>query len=72
MRKLTGKSARLAGVDFDKEAVNTVHDEAAEAEEAKIHEDQLEAYDPAAAKKEKANEKAEAKAADAAAEPAKE
>lgn len=69
MRNLTGKSARLAGVDFDKQSVNAVHDEAAEAEEAKIHEEQAEAYDPAAAKAEKAAEAAEAKAA---AEPAKE
>lgn len=38
MRKLTGKSARLSGVSFDKEAVNTVHDEKAEAEEVKLHE----------------------------------
>lgn len=63
MRALTGKSARLAGVDFDKESVNAVHDAAAEAEEAKLHDEQLEAYDPAAAKKEKEAEKAEAKAA---------
>src|SRR6266404_3471565 len=42
MRELTGKSARLAGVDFDREAVNAIHDEEAEAEEAKIHEAQVE------------------------------
>lgn len=63
MRELTGKSTRLAGVDFDKSAVNAVHDEAAEAEEAKIHEEQTAAYDPEAAKKAKAAEKAEAEAA---------
>lgn len=62
MRELTGKGARLAGVDFDKDAVNTIHDEAAEAEEAKIHEAQVEAYDPQAAKKEKEAEEAEAEA----------
>lgn len=62
MRKLTGKSARLSGVDFDKEAVNAVHDEAAEAEEERIHEEQVEAYDPEAAKAEKEQEKAEATA----------
>jgi large subunit ribosomal protein L19 len=62
MRNLTGKSARLSGVDFDREAVNAVHDEVAEAEEAKIHEEKLEAYDPEAAKAEKAEEKAEAEA----------
>ena len=36
MRKLTGKSARLSGVDFNKQAVNTIHDAEAEAEEAKL------------------------------------
>jgi len=39
MRALTGKSARLTGVDFDKQAVNTVRDEAAEAEAAKLAEE---------------------------------
>src|SRR5581483_6882560 len=38
MRSRTGKRARMTGVDFDRAAVNAVHDEAAEAEEAKIHE----------------------------------
>ncbi|MBX4201390.1 50S ribosomal protein L19 [Candidatus Saccharibacteria bacterium] len=65
MRNLTGKSARLSGVDFDKESVNAIHDEIAEAEEAKIHEEQVESYDPEAAKAEKAEEEAEAKAATA-------
>ena len=63
MRALTGKSARLTGVDFDREAVNAIHDEVAEAEEAKIHEEKLESYDPETAKAEKAEEEAEAKAA---------
>jgi large subunit ribosomal protein L19 len=63
MRERTGKRARLTGMEFDKEAVNAVHDEKAEAEEAKIHEEQLEAYDPETAKAEKAEEKAEADAA---------
>ena len=62
MRQLTGKSARLSGVDFDKEAVNAIHDEAAEAAEAEIHEKQVEAYDPEEAKAEKEAEKAEAEA----------
>jgi large subunit ribosomal protein L19 len=65
MRARTGKSARMIGMEFDKEAVNAVHDEAAEAEEEKIHEQQAAAYDPEAAKKEKAAEKAEAAAATA-------
>lgn len=38
MRKRTGKAARLQGLDFDKRAVNEVHDAAAEAEEAKLKE----------------------------------
>src|SRR4051812_31615474 len=63
MRELTGKSARLSGVDFDKEAVNAIHDEAAEAEEERIHEEQVDAYDPEEAKAEKAAEEAEASAA---------
>lgn len=72
MRGLTGKSARLSGMDFDKTAVNAIHDEAAEAEEAKIQQQQLEAYDPEAAKKEKAEEKAEAAAATTEPQPATE
>jgi large subunit ribosomal protein L19 len=63
MRALTGKSARLTGVDFDRQAVNAIHDEAAELEEAKIHEEKLESYDPEAAKAEKAEEEAAAEAA---------
>ena len=38
MRQRTGKSARLTGVDFDRSGVNDIHDEAAELEEAKLHE----------------------------------
>jgi large subunit ribosomal protein L19 len=38
MRDRTGKSARMAAVEFDSSAVNDVHDAAAEAEEAKLHE----------------------------------
>jgi large subunit ribosomal protein L19 len=62
MRELTGKSARLSGVEFDRDTVNAIHDEAAEAAEAEIHEKQLESYDPEAAKAEKAAEEAEAAA----------
>lgn len=51
MRARTGKSARMTGVDFDSNAVNAVHDEALEAEEAKIHEQKAaEAAEKAAAK----------------------
>ncbi len=62
MRELTGKSARLSGVDFDKQAVNVIHDEAAEAEEAKIHEESLAKHDEQAAKEAEAKAKEEAKA----------
>src|SRR5882757_8766983 len=34
MRKLTGKSARLQSLDFDRQAVNNIRDEAAEVAEA--------------------------------------
>ena len=39
LRQRSGKSARLAGMNFDREAVNSVRDEAAEAEEAKLAEE---------------------------------
>ena len=54
MRERTGKSARMSGVEFDREAVNAIHDEAAEAEEAKLKEE----------KAKEAAVTAEAKAAD--------
>jgi large subunit ribosomal protein L19 len=65
MRELTGKSARLSGVEFDRDAVNAVQDEEAEAEEAKIHEQNLESHDEDAEEraKEKAAEEAEVQAA---------
>jgi large subunit ribosomal protein L19 len=60
MRELTGKSARLSGVEFDRDAVNAIHDEEAEAEEAKIHEQNLETHDADAV--ERAKEEAEVEA----------
>src|SRR3954471_22886366 len=60
MRERTGKSARMTGVDFDRDAVNAVHDETAEAEEAKIHEQK--AAEAAAKAEEKAKEEAELEA----------
>lgn len=39
MRRLTGKSARLTGIEFDREAVNTVRDAEAEAEEEKLRQE---------------------------------
>jgi large subunit ribosomal protein L19 len=67
MRERTGKSARMTGVEFDREAVNTVHDAALEAEEAKLKEEV--AKEAAAKAEEKAKEEAEleAKAAEVAA-----
>jgi large subunit ribosomal protein L19 len=56
MRERTGKAARMTGIDFDKDAVNAVHDEALEAEEAKIHEQK--AAEAAAKAEEKAKEEA--------------
>lgn len=65
MRQRTGKAARLSAVDFDSKAVNDVHDEAAEAEEAKLKEDK--AAEAAAKAEEKAKLEAdnEAKVAEA-------
>ncbi|PID32118.1 50S ribosomal protein L19 [Candidatus Saccharibacteria bacterium] len=54
MRNRTGKAARLTGVDFDRSAVNDIHDAAAEAAEAEA----------AAAKAAEAAEKEAAKAAE--------
>lgn len=65
MRNLTGKSARLTGVDFDREAVNTVRDTAAEAEEEKLKEEQAKAAEAEAAKKAEEEAKNEAKVAEA-------
>lgn len=62
MRALTGKSARLSSVDFDRDAVNTIHDAAAEAEEERIEQEHSEQHDEIAA------EAKEEQAADAAAE----
>jgi large subunit ribosomal protein L19 len=45
MRERTGKRARLSSIDFNREAVNAVHDEHAEAEEAAIREEQKEVHD---------------------------
>ena len=54
LRNRSGKSARLAAVQFDREAVNSVRDEHAEAEEARLKEE----------KAKLAEEKAAAKAAE--------
>lgn len=62
MRQRTGKSARLTGMVFDREAVNTVHDAEAEAEEEKLKEETAAAAEAAAAKKSDETEVIEAKA----------
>ncbi len=51
MRERTGKSARLTGVDFDRQAVNAVHDTKAEEEEAKLAEEKAVAAEAEATKK---------------------
>lgn len=59
MRERTGKAARLSAVNFDSKAVNDIHDEAAEAEEAKLKEEaakEAAAKAEAKAKEEAANE----------------
>ncbi len=70
MRERTGKSARMTGVDFDREGVNAVHDEALEAEEAKLKEEI--AKEAEAKAEEKAAEEAELTAKQAAVEAAHE
>lgn len=63
MRSRTGKSARMAGVDFDREAVNAVHDAAVEAEEAKLKEEVAKEAAAKAEAKAAEDAKLEAKAA---------
>src|SRR3990167_8111223 len=62
MRDRRGKSARLTGVEFDRDAVNTIHDEQAEAEEEKLKEETAKTAEAEAAKKEEVAAKEEAKA----------
>jgi large subunit ribosomal protein L19 len=64
MRARSGKSARLAAVDFDKKAVNDVTDPAAEAELERIHEEQKAEHEADAAKKAEAEAKKEAEIAE--------
>jgi large subunit ribosomal protein L19 len=62
MRARTGKSARMTGVDFDREAVNTIHDSKAEAEEEKLKEEVAAAAEADAEAKAAEGAKNEAKA----------
>lgn len=63
MRDRRGKATRLLGVDFDRAAVNTVRDLAAEAEEEKLKEEVAKAAELEAAKKAEEEAVEEAKAA---------
>ncbi len=65
MRDRTGKSARLTGTDFDKDAVNTVRDEEAEKAEADAKELATKQHEEEAAKKAEEVAKVEAKADEA-------
>ncbi len=62
MRQRTGKSARMTGVEFDRDAVNAVHDAAAEAEEAKLREEVAKEAEAKAEEKAQEEAKLEAKA----------
>lgn len=62
MRARTGKAARMTGVNFDRDAVNSIHDEKAEAEEQKVHEEAELAAKAEAEKKAEEAAKLEAKA----------
>jgi large subunit ribosomal protein L19 len=64
LRDRAGKSARLTGVDFDREAINNVHDKQAEAEEEKLKEETAAAAEAEAAKKAEADKELEKKAAE--------
>ncbi len=64
MRNRTGKAARMTGLDFDRDAVNAVHDKTAEAEEAKLKEEVAEAAAEAEEAKKTEEAKLEAKQAE--------
>ena len=63
MRQRTGKSARLSGVEFDRKAVNAIHDKKAEEEEAKLAAEKAAAAEAEAAKKAAEEAEQEAKVA---------
>ena len=65
MRARTGKSARLTGMDFDREAVNAIHDTKAEEEEAKLAEEKAKAAEAEAEAKAAEEAEKEAKVAEA-------
>ncbi len=61
MRELTGKSARLTGVNFDKEGINAVIDEKALEEERRLHEEAQAKHEAEEAKKAEEEAKTDAK-----------
>jgi len=63
MRNRTGKAARMTGVDFDKRAVNDIHDAAAEAAEAELKAQVAAEAEAKAAEKAAADAELEAKQA---------
>ncbi len=63
MRERTGKSARLTGMDFNRQSVNAIHDKKAEEEEAKLAAEKAAAAEAEAAKKAEEEAKNEAKVA---------
>jgi len=63
MRERTGKSARLTGMDFDRQAVNNIRDLKAEEEEAKLAAEKAVAAEVEAAKKAEEEATNEAKVA---------
>jgi len=65
MRARSGKSARLSGVAFDRDAVNTIEDKALEAEIEQIKEEAEKTHEAEAAKKEAEEAKIEAKVEEA-------
>lgn len=64
LRDRSGKSARLRGVNFDREGINDVHDAHAEAEEARLKEETRIAAEARAAEKAAEEAELEAKAAE--------
>lgn len=62
MRGLTGKSTRLSGLDFDRDAVNVIHDEKAEEEEKLLQEKVAKEAEQKAAKEAEEKAKLDAKA----------
>lgn len=64
LRQRSGKSARLTAVQFDREAVNAIRDEHAEAEEARLKEEKAKAAEEKAAAKAAEQAELEAKQAE--------